>query len=299
MENVENTVGVLKQKRKKLNVLQVILLICLILYTLILATLFVWAIITSLKDSREFRLNTYKWPNKASINNYINAFSEFSIKVKTGRRVSMLEMYWNSALYCFGTAFLGTLIPCITAYCCSKFKYFLSKVVSTVVVITMIIPVVGAEPAAINMARTFGFYDKIWGLWAMAATFCGMYFLVFEAVFNSFPNDYAEAAEIDGASNFTIMVRIIFPLVRNTFATVMLILFIQRWNDYSAPAIYLPTHPTIANGVFLFASSLDAAKSPVTMKVTGAMLVFIPMLIVFAVFNGRLMGNLTMGGIKG
>ena len=181
----------------------------------------------------------------------------------------------------------------------SKFKYILSKVVSTVVVITMVIPVVGAEPAAINMARTFGFYDKIWGLWAMAATFCGMYFLVFEAVFNSFPNDYAEAAEIDGASNFTIMVRIIFPLVRNTFATVMLILFIQRWNDYSAPAIYLPTHPTIANGVFLFASSLDAAKSPVTMKVTGAMLVFIPMLIVFAVFNGRLMGNLTMGGIKG
>ena len=89
---MENTVSVTKRGRKKLNVLQIILLICLILYTLILVSLFVWAIITSLKDSREFRLNTYKWPAKASINNYVNAFSEFTIKVKTGRRVSMLEM---------------------------------------------------------------------------------------------------------------------------------------------------------------------------------------------------------------
>ena len=289
--------------KRKIRPLTIVLFIILALYTLTLILLFIWSILTSLKDDLDFGLNTYGLPEVWTFSNYIRAFEVFSVTVpaKDGQRayeVYMLEMYGNSALYCFGCALVASFVPCLTAYCCTRFPNPFSKAISVIVIFVMIMPIVGAEPSNIRLARSLLIYDTIWGMWIMAASFTGMYFLVFEAIFRGLSKDYSEAAEIDGANEFTIFFRIALPLVRNTFFTIFLILLIQRWNDYSSASIYMPSHPTIANGVFRFHTSLGADTSSIPMKVTGALLVFIPMLIVFALFNGRLMGNLTMGGVK-
>jgi raffinose/stachyose/melibiose transport system permease protein len=93
-----------------------------------------------------------------------------------------------------------------------------------------------------------------------------------------------------------VLFKIILPLVKNTFATVFLIHFIQLWNNYSTPLLYLRSFPTIAYGVYHVAYFISQYE---IYQMAIAMLVFIPMLVVFAIFNGRLMGNLTMGGLKG
>ena len=69
---------------------------------------------------------------------------------------------------------------------------------------------------------------------------------------------YTEAACIDGAGNLSVLLRIILPLSRNTFFTVMLINFITFWNDYQTPLIYMPSKPTVAYGMFVIANATDA-----------------------------------------
>lgn len=63
--------------------------------------------------------------------------------------------------------------------------------------------------------------------------------------------------------------------------------------------IYMPTYPTIAEGVFVMAQSSMNGLASVPMRMTGTMIMLLPILAVFLVFQRRLLGNLTVGGIKG
>ena len=163
----------------------------------------------------------------------------------------------------------------------------------------MIIPIVGSLPSEIQMAKNLMLYDKLWGLWIMKANFLGMYFLLFYNNFKVLPMAYTEAAKIDGAGNTTIFLRIIFPLIKNTFITIMLIKFIEFWNDYQIPLVYMPSYPTIALGMYHMAYTTINNLSRVPMRMAGSIMMITPILILFLAVQKRLLGNLTMGGIKG
>ncbi len=290
-----------KQNREHFTPTTIIMLVVLIVYTLTIILLLLWSLMTAFKNQSDFRLNIIGLP-KEWIWNFSFVFNKFTVAIQTEtgeRLVGMGEMYLNSILYSVGCAFFATFVPCITSYMCARFPYKFSKVVHTTVIITMILPIVGALPAEINMAKTFGLYDHVWGLWIMKANFLGMYFLVFYGIFKSMPMAYTEAAKIDGAGNLTILFRIILPLVKTTFFTVMLINFITFWNDYQTPLIFMPSHPTVALGMYYMSKTVDNALSTVPMRMTGAMMLLIPILVVFLLTHKRLLGNLTMGGIKG
>lgn len=275
------------------------LLAFLIIYVVLLVAPLIWAFITSFKAQSDYRLNVLGLPEKW-VWNYSYVIKNGVLLIgTTGKYATVPQMFGYTFLYALGCAFTNTLVPCITAYLCARFRYKFSKVVYNVVVVVMILPIVGSLPAEVQMARTLGFYDHIWGLWLMKANFLGMYFLVFHAAFRGIPMTYTEAAKIDGANNMAIMTKVILPLAKNTFATVMLINFITFWNDYQTPMIYMPTYPTIAQGVFVMAQSSMNGLATVPMRMTGTMIMLIPILIVFLVFQRRLLGNLTVGGIKG
>ena len=275
------------------------LLAFLVIYVVLLVAPLIWAFITSFKAQSDYRLNVLGLPEKW-VWNYSYVIKNGVLLIgTTGKYATVPQMFGYTFLYALGCAFTNTLVPCITAYLCARFRYKFSKVVYNVVVVVMILPIVGSLPAEVQMARTLGFYDHIWGLWLMKANFLGMYFLVFHAAFRGIPMTYTEAAKIDGANNMSIMTKVILPLAKNTFATVMLINFITFWNDYQTPMIYMPTYPTIAQGVFVMAQSSMNGLATVPMRMTGTMIMLIPILIVFLVFQRRLLGNLTVGGIKG
>jgi ABC-type glycerol-3-phosphate transport system permease component len=160
------------------------------------------------------------------------------------------------------------------------------------------LPIVGSLPSEIMMAQNLGLYDQMWGVWLMKANFLGMYFLVFFASFQSLPKDFAEAARMDGASNFRILFQISLPMVRNTFFVVLLLKFIDFWNDYQTPMIYLRSFPTAALGIYSFSFSYGTQSSWPPMKITGSMILLLPVLIVFLCFHDKMIGNVSMGGIK-
>jgi raffinose/stachyose/melibiose transport system permease protein len=289
------------EKREKFNVLTILLLVFLCLYALSMFIVLGWGILTSFKYQWDFRLNVIGFPEEWAWN-YGTVAEHFYVDITTDlgtQSVYVPKLFMNGFLYALGCAFTNTLIPCITAYMCAKFPYKYSKVLYSIVIVTMILPIVGSMPSEIQVAKFFGLYDQIWGLWLMKANFLGMYFLVFHGMAKSIPNAYSEAAKIDGAGNLTILVKIVFPIIKNTFLTVMLINFITFWNDYSIPQVYLPSYPTIAFGVLLMSMTTINDMSTIPMRMTSAIMALAPVLILFLCFHKKLLGNLTIGGIKG
>ncbi len=290
-------------KHEKFTPLTVILLVVLIIYTLSLIFTVGWGLVTSFKSRFEFEIikNVIGLPEEWEWN-YSAVFELYEVKVPTSagaRPIGVGEMFLYGFLYALGCAFCGTFVPCLTAYLCAKFKYKFSSLIYTIVIIAMIIPIVGSLPSEIRMAKAMGLYNQMWGVWLMKANFLGMYFLVFHAMFKSMPAAYSEAAKIDGAGNFTIFFKLALPLARNTFFTVMLVTFIVFWNDYQTPLVYLPSYPTIARGMYEMARTNENGMSAIPMRMAGSMMMIAPILVLFSVFQKRLLGNLTVGGIKG
>ena len=290
-----------KVLKTKFSPFTIVLLIVLAVYVLSMFTLIGWALITSFKSPNDFRTNAIGMPEKF-VWNYTFVYTKFYVSVLTesGMEVVYMEtMFVYSILYSLGCAFFQTLVPCITAYLCARFNYKFSKIAYTAVIVVMILPIVGSLPAELQMAKNTGLYDSIWGLWIMKANFLGMYFLVFYDGFKGLSMTYTEAAKIDGASNMHILLAIVLPLVKNIFFTVMLVNFIGFWNDYQVPLLYMPSYPTVAYGMYNMANTRENNLSSVPMRMTGAMLMFIPIFTLFLIFQKRLLGNLTVGGIKG
>lgn len=277
------------------------MLLGLIVYTLCLFVPIIWGVFTSFKGQADFRINVIGLP-KEWIWNYGTVYEKFKVSIFTEAGtsyISMGEMLTNSALYAIGCAFFSTLIPCITSYCCARYNYFLSKVVYLIVIVTMVLQIVGSMPSEIRVTRALGLFDHIWGVWLLKANFLGMYFIVFYNHFKSMPKEYSEAAKIDGAGNWQILSKVMMPLAKNTFMTVFLIRFIEFWNDYQTPLVYLPTKPTISLGVYHMAYTTLNEMSTIPMRMTAAVIALVPILVLFLCCHKRLLGNLTMGGIKG
>lgn len=286
------------------NLLFIIIFIILIMYVLVLFIPLFWGLITSFKDDFfDFRNNIFGLPKKWEFSNYVKAFLNFYVEVEDGagyRNVYMPEQFLNSILYSTGCAFFATLIPCITGYLTSKFKYKFSSILTVVIIICMTIPIVGSLPSQIQVAKALGLYDRIIGMWVMKANFLGIYTLLFQGLFKTVPDDYTEAAKIDGASNLKILTKIMIPYANNTFITIFLLNFIGFWNDYQTPLIFMPNKPTVAYGLYCFNRLTDGDLSTIPMKLTGSMIVLIPILILFLIFQKRLMDNdFSCGGIKG
>ena len=136
----------------------------------------------------------------------------------------------------------------------------------------------------------------------MGFTFTNMYYFIFKGVFHSIPDSYSEAAKIDGAGNFRIFLTIMLPLVRTTFSSVFVLCFVALWNDYTTALAFAPQRPTVAYAFYsrMSGASPDATNAGYeTVRMAGAMILMLPILIFYAVGNKFLMGNLTVGGIKG
>lgn len=296
---------ILKKKettlKSRLTPFTIVLLVILLIYIVSLCWPLLWALMTAFKTNYDFSDNPTGLP-KVWMWNFTYVFKLFKIEISTAegaKEVGMAAMYMNAILYAIGCAFTATAVPCLTAYLCAKFPYRFSKVIYLIVIVAMILPIVGNLPSEIQMSKLFSLYDHIWGLWIMKANFLGMYFLVFYSVLRNVPQTYTEAAKMDGAGNSVIFLKIIIPIVRNTFLTVMLIKFIEFWNDYQIPLIYLPSHPTIAVGMYEMSRAREYGLSTVPMRMAGSMLMLVPILVIFLIFQKRLIGNLTIGGIKG
>ena len=293
----------IKRNFAKLNLFTAISGIILLLLTVLITGMLIFAFVSSFNDLMSFErsplrvFNNFKWENYRDVVLFMQVKKTIN-GVQT--YIKMPEMYFNAVIVSIGCAFLGTLVMCTTAYMCSKFRNFFSTIIVNIVIVTMIIPIIGNTPSVINVMDDLGFYNNVLGVCIQQATFLGVYFLLFYASFNSVPNDFGEAAQVDGASYFSIYVKIYFPLVKNMFLTMLLLKFIEYWNNYQLPLLLMPDKPTISYGLYYLTQYPENKFNGNTpLFLAAAVMVAFPTITLFVVFHDRLLGNLTMGGIKG
>ena len=299
----------IKQKnrvKEPFNWLALVLFLLLLIYAISLLFPVLWTLLTSFKSPMEYDFigNITGWPKNFTFDNYATAYRNFYVTVYDAATDSysyfyMSDLFGNSLLYSILCALAATITPCLVAYAVARFNFRFSKVIYSIVIVTMALPIVGALPSEIQMAKTLGIFDTFIGLFIMKANFLGIYFLVFYAQFKSIPMAYSEAAKIDGASHFRVMVQVILPLSIGTIMTVFLLNFITYWNDYQIPMVYLPSHPVAAFGMYEFQNVLTSELANTPTRIAGIFIMAAPIIVVFAILNKRLMVNLSVGGIKG
>lgn len=292
-----------KNGRQKLfSPLFLFLFVILAFYSLVLLVLFAWGLMTSVRENIGFIQSPFTFEGGLKFENYLTVFLKFKITVEGTnggyKDVYLENMFVNSLAYAFGCSLVNTFVTCTVAYVASRFKFRICKFLYVLVIVVLALPIVGNLPAEIDMAKMLGIYGTMWGMYIMRAAFIGPYFLVFAAIFSGVPKDYSEAGYIDGANDFHVFFHIMLPLVKDTFMTIFLLNFIGYWNDYSIPLIYLPDNPPLALGLYKFNASTDNEISSVPMKMAGCFMVTLPIFIIFVVFQKKLMGNLSMGGLK-
>lgn len=313
----------------------VILAILISIFTLFLLFLLLWGLMTSLKSKNDFEQNGPiafplidwgNWENPYASNYEFFHLKNYGIIFKnlifeqlnanwyvgdnlvshSQENIGFLAMLMNTLIYAGVGGLICSVVPAITAYITAKYKFKICTIINIVFTLMLSIPIVGALPSELTWLRQLGIFDSLWGNFLRFFSGAGMYYFVYYAFFSSISNTYREAAEIDGANDFLVMFRIYFPMAITTIGTVFLIQFIALWNDWQATMLYLPTHPTLARAVY----EMSLGKSDIgtgmekfllqttPLKITASMILAVPITIVFIVFRNKLMGNVSVGGLK-
>ena len=291
-----------KHKFKKPSVFEVVIWILLAVISLSYLYMMFWTIITSLKDIDDFMHNRFGLPDVFAGDNLIYVINNFEVPVRDANGIAYMvgipTMFWNTVVYVLGCGLTSTVVPFLTAYLVSKYRYKFSKILYLFVVIAMCIPVVGTQAASITLMQDLGLYDTQWGVPLMKGSIISMYFLIMVAAFDGVSDSMIEAAEVDGASQFRIMVQIVMPMAMNVFWTVFLINSISFWNEYTTAYMYQPNYPTLSVALYSLVNKSTQNMSYPPYRMAACLALMVPVLILFLCFHNRMMNNLSMGGVK-
>ncbi len=296
----------MKRKSKKIDISFLLVYILITMYVLSLIFVLAFGVLNSLKYWVDFnRGNIFGLPSSEygwRFDNYAQTFKMFYVSIKPvgqrPRNVYMIEMFWNTVTYATLMSVFSILTQVMVAYTVSKYDFKLGKIIYSVAIIVMLIPIVGALASQVRVAQVLGLNNSLLGVCIMNCKYPGLYFLVFYAAFKGIPWTYAEAAQLDGANDFTIFIRIMLPMVMSTIGAVFLLYFIQFWNEYYTPMIFLPEKPTISYGLYLYQNNVQTSMST-PLKLAASILSCVPVILLFVLFRNIIMNNVTVGGIKG
>ena len=139
--------------------------------------------------------------------------------------------------------------------------------------------------------------DTPWAIWLPAVTNAFSIFLL-KRFFDSIPTDYIDAAQIDGASRLTILLRIVLPISRPIIGVVSIFGLVAVWKDFLWPLLveygYTPTRETLNVGIWQ-----ASIGTPQNLLIAASAMAAIPTIVFFLIFQRNIMAGLTAGGIRG
>ena len=285
---------------RKMDAFQVVLYVIVTIYCLSMIYVLLFGFVNSLKDATDYEWNNpFGLPSKEfgwHFDNYAKVLNEFKVFTLGGNEVYLMQMFFNSLFYAVLMSLFCMATQIITAYAIAKYDFRGKSVLYGVAVVVMLLPIIGSLASEVQMAEAFNFRNNLIGVCIMKCKYPGLYFLVFYATFKGLSWTYAEAAQIDGAGHVRVFIEIMLPLIKSTVFAVFILLFIEYWNDYYTPMVFLPESPTMSYGLFLFQTD-NKASTPV--QLASCLMACLPILVVFVAFKDKIMSNVTMGGIKG
>jgi multiple sugar transport system permease protein len=207
----------------------------------------------------------------------------------------------NSALLVALTT-LGTLFSAsFVAYAFARLHWPGRTVAFGILLATMMLPAQVTMIPSFIIWRTAGLYNTLCPLWLPA--WFGSAFFIFLMVqhMRTIPRELEEAARIDGAGPMRIWAQIIMPETRPALAAIAIMVAMASWNDFMGPLIYLRDQSKFPLSLGLFALRLDTPEGGIdwTAIMAGNVLMTLPVLVVFFLFQRYFIQGMTMSGMKG
>ena len=259
---------------------------------------FIYMILNSLKYDYEVIDATKQWIiTDINWNNYVSAFEG----------LDYMKSLVNTLIVVLGST-LGHIISCsLAGYGFARFKFKGSSLMFGLAMLNLIIPsALMIMPLYIQFSKfhMMGTYLPIilpsffgFGLKG------GIYIFLFRQFFKSLPVSYEEAAKIEGCSMLQVFVHIMLPIARTTILVVFILSVVWHWNDYFEPATYLSGNLQILSQKI---SSVASASATVTSAVgasvnmtalAACVLVILPLLIVYFIFQKQFMEGVEFSGL--
>lgn len=205
---------------------------------------------------------------------------------------------YNSVLLAFLTI-LGQVLSCsLAAYAFARLQWPGRDLVFGVLLATMMLPGQVTMIPVFMIFRTLGWYNTLEALWV--PSFFGSAFFIFmlRQFMRAIPGDLEDAAKIDGCGFFGIYWRIILPLTRPALAAVCIFTFMNTWNDFMGPLIYINDQRLypLALGLFDFRSEHG---SEFGMLMAASTLMTLPVIAIFFAAQRYFIQGVTLTGMKG
>ena len=273
---------------KKHTILKILLNAFFVILALIILLPMAWMILNSLKTNQELFRDSLALPAVPQFKNWVNAWNQGLYK------------YFGNSLIVSGSSLIGILIfSSFLAYGLTRFKAKGSGIIFLVVLGGMALSEQVALVPLYKMLKAVHLYNTYWAVILPYIAF-RIPFTVFlmRSYFISIPKELEEAAVVDGYNSLQIFTKIILPITKPALAVVGMFAFLNSWNDFLNPLVYLNSEKkyTVALGLQLFTGSY---RGEWNLMMAAACLVLAPVVVVFAIGQKYLIEGVTMSGVKG
>ncbi|GAA1888660.1 carbohydrate ABC transporter permease [Asanoa iriomotensis] len=265
-----------------------VLYVILSLGLLVVVGPFVWMALSSLKPESEIRdVPPTWWPETFTLENFRDLFS----------RLDFPLFFFNSALVAVAVT-AGNLLFCsLVGYALAKLRYPGKRVLFLAVLGMLMVPGMVTFVPQFVLVSNMGLTNSYAGL--ILPFLVGPFGVFLMRQFlQSIPDDLIEAARVDGAGEFRIFFRVVLPLCRPALATLGILTFLASWNNFLWPLVVASTEDKYTLPVALALYSIGQNRTDFGLLLAGAVVVVLPVLIVFLLLQRHFMRGIATTGLK-
>ncbi len=273
----------------KRRISQAVTLLLLSLFSILMIVPLLWMLSTALKpEYKIFQFPPELLPSPALWGNFVDLFGFYPV-----------AKYTMNTVYVTVLSIAGKLLSCtLVAYGFAKFRAPGKNVWFLILLSTMMIPWAVTMVPLFILYKTIGWYNTYLPLWVPA--FFGDAFFVFllRQFIMTIPKDLEESAKMDGAGILKTLWHVIVPILAPALAVVAMFTFINTWNDFLGPLLFLSDSDkaTLQIAIQNFRSQFS---TPWNYMMALATISVIPCLIIFFIGQKQIVEGITMTGVKG
>ena len=260
-----------------------------IVWLIVSFTPFIFMVLNSFKEKFEMLTKgVFQLPDKLNWANYT--------EVLTG---GFLNYFKNSVIVLAVSLILLLFISACASYPLARFKFKLAQPIYGLIVACMSIPVHITLIPVFKMSKATGLYDSIWALIGPYIAFAvPISVFILTSFMQESPREIEESAEIDGCGKIQMFFSMILPLAKPGLATLAIYNGVNMWNEFSFAYTLTQSSPnrTLPLAIWEFQGQYSM-NTPMIMAVLT--LTLLPMIIMFIIFQDKLVKGMTAGAVKG
>lgn len=265
--------------------------VALAFYILFLGFPLLWLISASLKSSGELNSLTVSLiPQDFHWENYSEALS----------RQGLVRSAWNSAIVAIVSTALVVVIALPASYVLARLRGKIRAAGVGWILVSQVFPVILIILPLFLILRTIGLTDSLVGLTLVHTTYTLPFALwMMQGYVSAIPVDLEEAGSMDGASRFTVLRTIVFPLLMPGIVATAMFSFVSSWNEFFFALVLLqsPENYTLPITLKMFIGG--EGKVALGPLAAGSVLAAIPSIVFFSIMQKKLTGGLLSGAVKG